>query len=439
VKRQATVETTTAADVNCKHSGRYVAYVVVLLTVVNIFNYMDRMALSVLLPAVKADLHLSDSQLGLLTGLAFFVFYALCGVPIARRADRGVRRNLIALTLAIWSVMTAIVGTSRTFLHLFLARVGVGVGEAGGLPAAQSLLYDYVPVERRSLAYAVHSFGLYAGMMVGMALAGVLGESVGWRWTFVALGVPGLALALIVRTTLREPNRAVFGAPPVQGATSFGETLVFLWNCNTYRWLVSFLTLNGFVVYGLNQWWPSLYVRSFGLAVADAGLYLGIAIGAGSGLGLLLGSALTQRMSRYHSALPLMSAALLFVCSVPLALASLFVPSARLSLWLVFAGFFMWCIPGGAIVSALYSVVRPGMRATAGSVSTLFNSVLGFGLGPYCVGSLSDMLAPVLGGESLRYALLLPVAVLPANALVLYAASRTLPADLRAVERPSLS
>jgi predicted MFS family arabinose efflux permease len=308
----------------------YTGYVVSLLTVVNTFNYMDRMALSVLLPQIKTDLHLSDSQLGLLTGLAFFVFYALCGVPIARWADRGVRRNLIALTLAIWSVMTAMAGASRSFLHLFLARVGVGVGEAGGLPAAQSLLCDYVPPERRSAAYALHSFGLYAGMMVGMAVAGILGQSIGWRWAFLALGAPGLALALLVQLTLREPKRGMFDAPQDRSATSFAHALTFLWSCNTYRWLVLFLTLNGFVVYGLNQWWPSFYVRSFGLAIADVGLYLGVAIGMGSGLGLLMGGALTQRLPRYRTALPLVTGAVLFACSVPLALTSLFVQSARL-------------------------------------------------------------------------------------------------------------
>jgi predicted MFS family arabinose efflux permease len=414
----------------------YTGYVVALLTVVNTFNYMDRMALSVLLPQIKADLRLADSELGLLTGLAFFVFYALCGVPIARWADRGSRRNLIALTLTLWSVMTAIVGASRSFLHLFLARVGVGVGEAGGLPAAQSLLCDYVPPERRAGAYAVHSFGLYAGMMVGMTAAGILGEHIGWRWTFLALGAPGLALALIVQLTLREPQRGTFDTPQDRNAISLTEALAFLWSCNTYRWLVLFLTLNGFVVYGLNQWWPSLYLRSFGLAIADVGLYLGLAIGVGSGLGLLTGGALTQRMPGYRAATPLVTGAVLFACSVPLALTSLLVHSARLSLLLVFASFFLWCIPGGAIVASLYSVVPPGMRATAGSVSTLFSSVLGFGLGPFCVGSLSDLFGPILGAESLRYALMLPVAVLPAIALVLYAASRALPSDVRAVAIP---
>src|SRR5882757_176909 len=164
----------------------YVWYVIGLLSVVNSFNYMDRMALSVLAPDIQADLKFSDAQLGLLTGFAFALLYATCGIPVAIWADRGNRCSIVALALATWSVMTALSGSAHGFFQMFLSRVGVGIGEAGGLAPAQSVICDYVPPKRRSGAFAVHTSGVYVGLVVGMSAAGRLSEAIGWRWTFVA-------------------------------------------------------------------------------------------------------------------------------------------------------------------------------------------------------------------------------------------------------------
>lgn len=414
----------------------YVWYVIVLLTVVNVFSYMDRMALSVLAPSIKADLQLSDAQLGLLTGLAFSLFYAICGIPIARWADRGVRSNLIALALTTWSVMTALAGAAQSFAHLFVTRVGVGAGEAGCNPAAQSVLCDYTPLQRRAGVFAVHNFGNYAGMMAGMVFAGWLGQMIGWRWTFVALGVPGIALAVIVKLTLREPVRGTFDARNhVQNEVTLTEVLAVLARLRTYQLLTAFYVLNGFVQYGLNQWWPSFYTRLGELSLSAAGIYLGLAIGLGSAVGSLLGGVLSNKVAQKDLRWPLIGGAGATLAAMPFALGSLFASSPVISILLVSLTALAWSVCNGPVIATINSVVPNRMRATAASLTIFSASLLGFGLGPFCVGVLSDLLLPTLGAQSLRYALLAPVALIPFMALVLNAAARALPRDLQYATR----
>lgn len=413
-------------------STRYTWYVIVLLTAVNVSSYMDRMALAVLAPFIKSDLALSDAQLGLLTGFAFSLFYAICGIPIARWADGGVRRNIIALALTVWSVMTGLSGMAQNFWHLFAARVGIGAGEAGCLPPAQSLICDYVPLQRRSGIFAIHNFGNYAGMMVGLVMAGWLGERIGWRWTFVALGIPGIVLAVIVRLTLREPVRGALDATRESNIRlSFWKTIKTLWSTKTYRLLVLMYALNGFIQYGLNQWWPSFYARMFGLSMASIGVYLGLAIGMGSGIGSLLGGLLANKTAPRHVTWPLMIGAGATALALPFGLGSLFADSAASSIALVALTAVFWGVSNGPVIAAVNSVVTSSMRATAGSVTVFCASVLGFGLGPFTVGLLSDYLTPSFGAQGLRYALLVPMCLLPVMVVVLYLAARALPHDLK--------
>lgn len=413
--------------------ARYVWYVIFLLSVVNVFNYMDRMALAVLAPSIKADLKLSDSQLGLLIGFAFSVFYAICGIPIARWADRGIRRNIIALALASWSVMATLSGAAQNFWQLFLARVGVGAGEAGGLTPAGSIICDYVSLKRRAGVFALHTFGVYAGIMLGMVLAGRLGEAIGWRLTFVALGLPGIALAVVVRLTLREPVRGTFDAvKDDKTSLSIGRAILVLWRSKTYRWIVLFGVLNGFVQEGLNEWWPSYYTRVHGLSLSWVGTYLGVAIGAGSGVGLLIGGLLANKAAQRDVRLPLMIGAAATALALPTALGSLFVSSAVGSILLVSLTGLFWSVSNGPVIATVYSVMMPRLRATGASISILITAVVGFGLGPFCVGLLSDMLTPSFGIEALRYALLGPICLLPAMVIALHAAAKALPNDLQA-------
>lgn len=419
------------------YSRIYVWYVTLLLTLVYALNFLDRMALAVLAPLVKADLHLSDAQLGLMVGLAFSLFFAICGIPIARWADRGTRRNIVALALAAWSAMTALSGLAQNAWQLFLARVGVGIGEAGCVPPSHSLLCDYVPLKQRAGTFAVYTFGVYAGMMLGMALAGTLGEAIGWRWTFIVLGLPGLVLAIVVKLTLSEPARGSFdGLTTRETHSLFGQTLRTLWRCKSYGLIALFMICNGFVQLGLNQWWPSFYTRTYGLGLSTVGVYLGVAIGVGSGTGLLLGGLLANKIGQRDVRLPLVFGAVATGLALPAGIASLFVASFHASIGLVGLTTLLWSIAHGPLTGALYSVTAPGMRATAGALALFAIAVLGYSLGPLCVGALSDGLAPTLGVESLRYALLAPIGLLPGMAVLLYVIARGLLADLHVAEAP---
>jgi predicted MFS family arabinose efflux permease len=410
----------------------YTWYVIGLLTLTSIVSYIDRMAMAVLAPLVQRELHLSDSQLGMLTGLAFSLFYAVCGLPIARWADRGVRRNILSAALTTWSVMTALSGLGHHFWHLFLARVGIGAGEAGCLPAAQSIICDYVPVQRRAGIFAIHNVGNYAGMMLGLILAGWLGQLLGWRLTFVALGLPGIVLALILRFTLIEPKRGTFDAAGAgnESGSSLASVFATLKGCNTYRFLLSFYVLNGFVQYGLIQWWPSFYNRTSNLGLASVGLYLGLAVGGGAAVGSLLGGWIASRVSRRDPRLPLAISAAVTLLAIPAVLASLFTSSIHMSISFVALSALCWSVSNGPVIATAASVVAPTMRATSSSIIIFATAFFGFGLGPLCVGALSDLLTPRFGQDALRYAFLAPICLLPAMAYVLNEASKTAAADL---------
>jgi len=410
-----------------------VGHAIVIVAVVTIFNAMDRVVLALLAPLIKADLLLSDSDLGLLVGFAFSVFYAICGIPIGRWADRSVRRNIIALAVLIWSVMTALSGAAQNFSHLFLARVGVGVGEAGSFAPGASILCDYVPLKRRASVLAVLGFASAVGVLVGMVLAGWLGDIIGWRWTFVALGLPGVALAAIVRFKLHEPTRGAVDLSAEVGTVSLRDTLSFLWRCRTYRLIVVFLMANAFVQSGLNLWWPSFYSRVFGLSLSSVGSYLGVAIGASGAIGVLAGGFMASKTSRLDIRRPLVISAVALSVSATTALASLFVRSLLVSVLLVAVTGLLWGVSNGPVLAAQYSVVTARIRATAGALAIFMTSIFGFGLAPLSVGWVSDTLSPSMGAESLRYALLIPVIMTIVTVLALLLASRTLQGDLAAV------
>jgi predicted MFS family arabinose efflux permease len=267
--------------------------------------------------------------------------------------------------------------------------------------------------------------------MVGMFLAGWLAGHIGWRWTFVALGLPGIAVAVIVRLTLREPARGGFDAVVGgEAGLSLGETVRALWSCTTYRLLLYFIVLSGFFDYGTNQWWPSFYTRMFGLSLSEVGRYLGIAIGVGSGVGLLMGGLLANKVAQHDVSLPLKIGAAAVFLALPAALCSLFVSTSSDSMLLVSLTATLRNVSSGAVIATMYSVVAPRMRATAGALTIFSASMLGFGLGPFCVGVLSDLLVPAVGGEALRYALVAPTCLLSLMAIALFMAAKAAPKDL---------
>ena len=228
-------------------------YALSILTLVYAFNFIDRQLLAILQESIKADLGLSDSQLGLLTGFAFALFYVTAGIPIARWADRSNRRNIVSLALFVWSFMTAISGLAQNYLQLLLARVGVGVGEAGGSPPSHSMISDMFPPAQRAGALGFYSTGVSIGILFGFLLGGWLNEFFGWRMAFLVVGAPGVLLALVVRFTVTEPRRGLSEARDLsQQSSSLSEVLALLWQQNSFRHLAFASSLYAFVGYGLS-------------------------------------------------------------------------------------------------------------------------------------------------------------------------------------------
>jgi predicted MFS family arabinose efflux permease len=284
----------TAPDVAIAKGVR--TYALSVLLVVYTFNFIDRQILSILMESIKLDLGLSDQALGFLAGFAFASFYAVMGIPIALWADRGNRRNLISLALAIWSVMTAMSGLAQNFTHLALARIGVGIGEAGCSPPAHSMISDYYPQKERATALGIYALGIPFGIMFGMFIGGWINEAFGWRRAFFVVGLPGLILALVVRFTLHEPtrgmsdNRADDASPP-----TFMHTLKFLLKRPAFVHSAFGGALAAFVGYAAISWFPSFLIRSHGMATTEIGLWLGLILGIPGGIGIFLGGYLADK------------------------------------------------------------------------------------------------------------------------------------------------
>ena len=234
----------------------YSNYVLGVMFVAYVFNFVDRQIISILLEPIKKDLQVTDTLMGFLTGPAFAIFYATLGIPIARWADFGVRRSIIALGTAVWSLMTAASGFAQNFFQMSLARIGVGVGEAALSPPAHSLLADYFPVERRATALGIYSMGIHIGILFGVLAGGWLDEFWGWRRAFVVVGLPGLLVAAVVQFTVREPVRATSGAMP-----SVREVVSFLWSLRSFRHLSFATGLVAFAGYAFATWAPTFLRR----------------------------------------------------------------------------------------------------------------------------------------------------------------------------------
>jgi MFS family permease len=245
-------------------SNSYRNYVLVMLTLVYVFNFIDRQLLVILQEAIKKELHLSDTQLALLSGFSFAIFYATLGIPIARLADKKSRRNIVAVSLGLWSIMTALSGSARNFFQLLLARIGVGVGEAGGSPPAHAMISDYFPPKKRSTALSIYSSGIYFGTLIGFMMGGYLNHSLGWRMAFFVLGIPGVIFSLLFYATVKEPRRGATDTVVHQSTQhTLGEVFEVLYSNKTFVFLAIASALNVFCSYGLLNWIPSFLQRRF--------------------------------------------------------------------------------------------------------------------------------------------------------------------------------
>jgi len=416
-------------------STAYTRYALGLLSVVYVVNFVDRQVLSILLESIKLDLGLRDVELGLLSGTAFGLFYATLGIPIARLADTFSRKIVIVVSLALWSLMTALCGMASSFALLLLYRVGVGVGEAGGSPPAHALISDFFPPEKRGAALGIFSLGVPLGILVGLMAGGWLDETLGWRTAFVVVGLPGLVLSLVVALTLREPPRGMAdGLGPPSRTFSAREVIDFLWRSRSFRHTAMGSALYAFVGYSFVNWAPSFLKRSHGMESGEVGTWLALIIGIGGGVGVYAGGWLSDRWAetdvRGRSLLP----ALAMVASLPCWAAvystqstgwalAMMVPPAAFGL--------MYQAPALAITQGLS---MPAMRATAGAVLLFVLNIVGLAMGPAVTGWLSDILEPRYGAESLRYALMIVSLILAPAAYEFWRASRTLSADLAFVQ-----
>ncbi|MEM9403833.1 MAG: MFS transporter [Pseudomonadota bacterium] len=382
-------------------------YAMVILATVYMFNFVDRQVLAILLPSIRAEFQVDDTVLGLLAGTAFALFYVTLGIPIARLADRFNRRNLIAIALALWSGMTALSGLAANIWHLTLARIGVGVGEAGCSPSAHSMISDLYPPEQRSTAMGFYTLGISAGIMLAYVAGGWIAQNIGWREAFFVVGMPGLVLALVVWLTVPEPQRgASENRIDSGGQPTLREVLRFLSDRRSFRYISISAALAALVGYAHINFMPSFFVRSFGMDVATLGIWLGPINGVVGGAGFFFGGYLADRVGResHTRALRFIAASLFAaaVCFVGVFLAN----DAYLSLALFALPSLLMNFNLAPSLSQTQSLVSLRMRAVASALILLILNVVGLGFGPLITGAISDLFEPAFGSDSMRYSLL---------------------------------
>ena len=407
-------------------------YAMVILAIVYMFNFIDRQILAILLPAIKAEFQVGDTMLGFLTGTAFALFYITLGVPIAQLADRWNRRNLLAVAIAVWSGMTALSGLAMNIWQLTLARIGVGVGEAGCSPPAHSMISDYYPPEQRSTAMGFYTLGISSGIMVAYLAGGWVVENLGWRQALFIVGIPGLVLAVLVRFTVVEPQRGASEDRRDSGAQPrLSEVLGFLLGRQSFVHMGVAAGLSSFVGYAVINFFPSYVVRSFDMGMAELGVWLGIIIGIAGGTGFFFGGLIADRLGRdsrrksfnFLAASMIVSTlcyiAVFMAQSAAWTLAMLVLPS-------IIANFYL-----PTVLAQAQSLVSLRMRAVASAIVLLLINIIGLACGPLLTGMLSDALEPSFGMESMRYSLLIVCCVmLPWAAFHFSRAAVSIDADL---------
>ncbi|MGH0032437.1 MAG: spinster family MFS transporter [Myxococcota bacterium] len=411
-------------------------YVLAVLVLVYAVNFIDRNILTVLLQPIKEEFGVSDTWMGVLTGFTFALFYTFAGIPIARLADRGSRRSVMAVGIAFWSLMTAASGMARSFLQLALARVGVGVGEASATPAAHSLISDYFPLEMRTRAIAIYNGGASLGILFGLLLGGWLAQTVGWRWTFIAVGLPGLLVALLVRLTVAEPARGVSEGRVDRGETpGFGETFAYLVKMPSFRHVAWAAALYSMSAYGLFNWAPTFMKRVHDLSYLEIGMRLGLAIGIGGAVGQYAGAWWCDRLSLRDRRWLVWIPALLGVGLTPFYAGFVVADDPDLAMLAFVPVTLMnavYAAPSYTITQGLASL---RMRATASAIMLFVLNLIGLGLGPTLVGVMNDLFEPTRGQEAIRLSLLLLLIANLWGALHSLLAGRTLERDLYTTEQ----
>lgn len=425
-------------------SAGYRRYVLWFLFVAYALNYLDRQIVTILAEPLKHDLRLTDTQLGLLTGLAFGLVYCGFGIPLARLADRFNRVWIIAGSLAVWSACTILCGRATGFTNMVVARVGVGVGEAGAAPASMALISDYVPKERRASALAFFTMGAPVGGLVGLAFGGLVADAYGWRSAFLFAGLPGLLLAAVAILTVRETRSSRVASPALQEASphpTLGAVARQIRSSRTF-WLMSFgSAARSFILFGQAPFMAAFFLRVHGDEVATLAAHyglkslglIGIALGLVSGvlgaisnwLGGVIADHYAARDLRAYGAVPAIAA----LVPIPFCVAAFMVDSAVLALLLLAPSFLCGGLWFGPVLSSIQGLVPPAMRATASSISMFVMNIIGLGLGALVVGQMSDLFNVGLGlgeAEGVRWALIASSVFAVAPALLFWMSRTTI-------------
>lgn len=379
------------------------------LLIVYIFNFLDRQIVNILAEPIARDLGLSDTQIGLMTGLAFALFYTVLGIPIARYADRPTtsRPRVIALALTIWSAMTAICGLAQNYTQLLLARIGVGVGEAGCTPAAHSLIADSVPKEKRSGALAFYALGIPAGTLLGMMIGGFLSDTLGWRKAFMVVGLPGLMLALIVLLILRDPRQSTAVQAMTTPVPRLGgrETLKVIFGSPALILLLVAGSSASFLAYGKVTWATIFFQRTHGLSPGEVGFYFGVVNGAMGLTGTWLGGWLADRFGAVNRRHVLTAPAVGMLVAAPLAFWAYSAGNWISALFLLALPTLLNSLYYGPTYSSVQGLVPRQAGAMASAVMLFCQNLIGLGLGPLLFGMLSDAFKPGFGADSVQVVL----------------------------------
>lgn len=380
--------------------------VLTVLVVVYIFNFVDRNLMSMLIDSIKRDLDVSDSMMGLLVGPAFALLYTIAGIPIARLADRYPRRLVLAIGLTVWSIATAASGLVRSYAQMAAARVAVGIGEASASPSAHSLISDVFPPERRSSAIAIYNSGASIGIFLGMALGGILNDTIGWRNAFLVVGLPGVAFALVVRFWLPEPRRGAADAIEDSGEQpSLSEVLRYLLRLRSFRHVLAASGLYAITSYAMITWSPPFMERVFDLSPSEFGTRLGLVVGLCGAIGALSGGFIADALARRDERWLVWIAALGGVAVLPFLVGFAASPTPTMALLaLAGANFFNGWFPSPTYAVA-QGLAQLRMRALASAIVLFAINIIGLGLGPWLIGVANDLLAPRFGDEAIRYSI----------------------------------
>jgi MFS family permease len=408
--------------------------VLAILLLAYIFNFIDRQIIGILAVPIKAELKLSDTELSLMGGIAFALFYSGIAIPVAWLADRKSRVNIIAVSVALWSAFTALCGFAQNFWHLFLARMGVGVGEAGGVAPSYALISDFYPRERRARALALFSLGIPIGSALGVFFGGWIATNLDWRSAFIIVGLAGLPVALLVKLLIPEPVRGGFDTAdgtPSEPAPPFATVAATLAGTPSF-WLLSLGAASGSILgYGLIFWLPSFFSRSFGLELIEVSWFYGSIVLVGGMAGTWLGGWIGDRTGPDRPGSYALIPAICFLLAAPTFALGLFASSLTVA-WVLFAIGQMLALAWlGPVIAAVQHIVAPNMRATASASFLFINNLIGIGFGIFFLGFMSDRMTAAHGQDALRYSILYGLAFYLLSSLLYFAASARLKRDWR--------